>query len=242
MKCKSSRFFVLLSAVLLIVLSSLSCSESPSDPSGPVNLLSEPIAYYTFSGNADDDSGSGNDATVVGAALTTDRFDSADSAYSFNGTNQYIQTPLTSNQLPLSFSVWFKSSVNWEERSIVDSDMAGHYGHSLITGWWGGDDELDIEYHDSGVNTDYSIEVDTWYHAVVTFSDVIRLYVNGVKVGDDHDYPSATLDGDDFRFGRHNANDPQWFSGTIDDVRFYDWVLTQAHVDTLYSEGGWTGR
>ena len=241
MKRDSSRFFVLLSVILLVVLSTLSCSTS-SGPSEVTHLLSEPLAYYPFNGNANDESGSGKDGTVNGAVLTTDRFDDADAAYSFNGTDQYIQTTLDSNRLPLSFSVWFKSSANWGERSIVDSDVSGLWGHSLITGWWGGDDKLDVEYHNSWVDTDYSIELDTWYHAVVTFSDVIRLYVNGVKVGDDHDYPPETLDGDNFRFGRHNAGDPQWFSGTIDDVRIYDWVLTQAHVDTLYSEGGWTGR
>ncbi len=241
MRHDSWSLFVVLSVIVLVALFSLSCSTS-SGPSESNNLLSEPIAYYPFSGNADDESGNGKDGTVNGAVLAADRFDDADSAYSFNGTNQYIQTPLTSNQLPLSFSVWFKSTANWGERSIVDSDVSGLGGHSLISGWWVGDDELDIEYHPGGVNTGFSIDVDTWYHAVVTFSDVIRLYVDGVKVGEDYDYPSATLDGDDFRFGRHNAGDPQWFSGTIDDVRFYDWVLTQAHVDTLYSEGGWTGR
>jgi len=241
MKCDSSRFFVLLSVVLL-ALSSLSCSESSSGPSEVTHLLSEPLAYYPFNGNANNESGSGEDGTVNGAVLTTDRFDDADAAYSFNGMDQYIQTPLTSNQLPLSFSVWFKSSANWGERSIVDSDVAWHFGHSLITGWWGGDDELAVEYHDGGVDYDYSIELGTWYHAVVTFSSVIRLYVDGEKVGDDFDYSTYNADGDDFRFGRHNPNDPQWFSGTIDDVRFYDWVLTQAHVDTLYSEGGWTGK
>ncbi|MEA3408943.1 MAG: LamG domain-containing protein [Candidatus Eisenbacteria bacterium] len=241
MKCDSARFFVSLSMILFVALFTWSCSSS-SGPSETTHLLSEPIAYFPFNGNADDESGNGEDGTVNGAVLTTDRFDDADAAYSFNGTDQYIQTPLTSNMLPLSFSVWFKSSANWGERSIVDSDVAGDGGHSLITGWWGGDDELDVEYHGGGVDSDYSIELDTWYHAVVTFSDVIRLYVDGEKVGEDFDYSTYDADGDDFRFGRHNVSDPQWFSGKIDDVRFYDWVLTQTHVDTLYSEGGWTGR
>ena len=235
-------YFVSLSMILLVALFTLSCSESSSSPSENNNLLSEPIAYYTFSGNAVDESGNGEDGTVNGAVLTTDRFDDADAAYSFNGTDQYIQTPLTSNQLPLSFSVWFKSNANWGERSIVDSDIAGDGGHSLITGWWNGDDELDVEYHPAELSTGYHIEMDTWYHVVVPFSSAICVYVDGVNVVDDFDYPAQELDGDNFRFGRHNPVDPQWFSGVIDDVRFYDWVLEQAHVDTLYSEGGWTGR
>lgn len=198
------------------------------------------LAHYAFNGNAEDESGNQNHATVYGATLTTDRFDNDDSAYSFDG-GDYIQTPVDSKTRPISFSVWFKASDVSGERSIVDSDVSGHYGHSLIIGWWTGDGNLDIEYHNSGVSTDFNIDADTWYHAVVNFSDVIQLYVNGVKVGEDHDYPAVALDGDYFRLGRHNPGDPQWFSGTIDDVRFYDRVLTEDDVQTLYSEGGWTG-
>ncbi|MEJ2448884.1 MAG: hypothetical protein P8Y37_13220, partial [Anaerolineales bacterium] len=56
--------------------------------------------------------------------------------------------------------------------------------------------------------------------------DSIWLYVDGARIGA-WAYPAATLDGDLFRFGRHNAADPQWYAGTIDDVRFYERVLTE---------------
>ena len=75
MKHDSSRFFVLMSLILLVALSSLSCSSSSSGPSESNKLLSEPIAYYPFNGNANDESGSGKDGTVNGAVLTADRFD-----------------------------------------------------------------------------------------------------------------------------------------------------------------------
>lgn len=48
------------------------------------------VAYLPFSGNASDVTGNGYDGTVYGAALTTDRFGNADSAYHFDG-NDYIQ-------------------------------------------------------------------------------------------------------------------------------------------------------
>jgi hypothetical protein len=48
------------------------------------------VAYYPFSGNADDASGKGNDGIVSGATLTTDRFGNANSAYYFDGTSSYI--------------------------------------------------------------------------------------------------------------------------------------------------------
>lgn len=42
------------------------------------------VAHYPFNGNANDESGNGNDGTVYGnVALTTDRFGNANSAYLF---------------------------------------------------------------------------------------------------------------------------------------------------------------
>ena len=50
------------------------------------NLLS----YYPFNGNVDDESGNANHGTVYGATLTEDRFGNANSAYSFDGVDDYI--------------------------------------------------------------------------------------------------------------------------------------------------------
>ena len=48
------------------------------------------VAYYPFNGNANDESGNGNDGTVNGATLTEDRCGNANSAYSFDGADDYI--------------------------------------------------------------------------------------------------------------------------------------------------------
>lgn len=53
----------------------------------PTNGL---VSYYGFNGNANDCSGNSNNGTVNGATLTTDRFGNTNSAYSFNGTSDYI--------------------------------------------------------------------------------------------------------------------------------------------------------
>ncbi len=50
------------------------------------------IAYYPFNGNANDESGNQNHATINGATLTADKDDNLNSAYSFNGLNNYIET------------------------------------------------------------------------------------------------------------------------------------------------------
>ena len=52
-----------------------------------INIDSGLVAHYPFNGNANDESGNGNDGTVNGATLTTDRFGNANKAYSFDGVS-----------------------------------------------------------------------------------------------------------------------------------------------------------
>lgn len=60
----------------------------------PTNGL---VGWWGFNGNANDESGNGNNGTVNGATLSTDRFGNSNEAYSFNGTNNYIDCgPLNS--------------------------------------------------------------------------------------------------------------------------------------------------
>lgn len=200
-----------------------------------VRARADLIAEYLFEGSPLDTSGYGREAVVHGATLTVDRFGRPDAAYAFDG-NDYLQTPLNSNFTPLSFSVWFKADVVTGERSIVDSDVSGHWGHSLIIGYWNGDGTLDVQYHNSHVESGFSVFPNRWYHAVVTYSDTIGLWVDGLLIAS-QSYPANPFDGTDFRLGRHNEADPQWFQGSIDDVRFYDHVLASEEIQALAAEG-----
>ncbi|HEY4798059.1 MAG TPA: LamG domain-containing protein, partial [Bacteroidia bacterium] len=68
------------------------------------------IAWYPFSGNAVDSSGNGNNGTVNGATLTTDRFGNANGAYNFNGVNSFIQISspnlIPAGNSPRAISAW----------------------------------------------------------------------------------------------------------------------------------------
>ena len=54
------------------------------------------VGWWPFNGNANDESGNGNNGTVNGATLTSDRFGEVNKAYSFDGSN------LVSNFITLS--------------------------------------------------------------------------------------------------------------------------------------------
>ena len=55
-----------------------------------VDLQKGLVAYYPFNENANDESGNGNNGTIHGASLTTDRNGNSESAYQFDGINDYI--------------------------------------------------------------------------------------------------------------------------------------------------------
>lgn len=50
------------------------------------------VGWWPFTGNANDSSGNGNNGTVTGATLTSDRFGNANASYFFDGINDWIQT------------------------------------------------------------------------------------------------------------------------------------------------------
>ncbi len=65
------------------------------------------IAYYPFSGNADDESGNGNHGIVYGATLAEDRFGKENNAYYFDGADDLIQIDdFSISYDSLSISAW----------------------------------------------------------------------------------------------------------------------------------------
>ncbi len=74
------------------------------------------VAYFKFSGNTADSSGHLNHGTNVNAALTNDRFGTTNSAYSFDGKDDYIYVDsikgLPAGKVPRTVGVWFLSAGN----------------------------------------------------------------------------------------------------------------------------------
>lgn len=150
-----------------------------------------PISIYTLdNGSVEDSIEDPNLRTPAGTlygnpASTADRFGNPNGALLFDGIDDYVQTNEGSNFKPLTFSVWFRADDISGEHSIVDSDVSGAYGHSLIIGYDDPgrtddtpyDGSLDVQYHNGFWDTGVKIETGKWYHAFVTFGDEMRLYL-----------------------------------------------------------------
>ena len=206
------------------------------------------IAYYPFNGNTNDASGNGNNGTANGAVLTADRFGNANGAYSFNGTNAYVQVPnqsyLNGNTV-LTLCTWFKSSGTGNYRMLSKSAV-GDYQYGLpyinqevyVQAWTAdGGDHLQSR----------ALVTDGQWHFV---TGIIRnnlsaqLYVDGVLVS------SSTTPSSSWNL---SGSGPLWigaqpnasgilvafFPGLIDDIRIYNRALSATEVDSLYHLGNW---
>lgn len=198
------------------------------------------VAYYPFNGNANDESGNGHDGTVNGAVLTTDRSGNADSAYDFDGTDQYIsipRTPLLEPESSISVSLWFEANQT-DQTARVISKKHGTVSHTVVL--YVEDDKL-ISFVKTSSNGDHPqtgfTDTSSWHHAVVVYDGEFgRLYLDGVEK--DKDDMSGAVEWDDsydWIIGAYVAGGVQPFDGAIDEVRIYNRALGASEVSQLYS-------
>ena len=200
----------------------------------PTNGL---IAWYPFSGNANDASGNSNNGTVNGATLITDRFGNANSAYYFDGSAiiTVADAPSLNIQQPngqITVSVWA-----YKTGSQIDGHLIGKRGTSYQyqlafnfptygIGWGGAGAYLE--------NILYTFPINVWIHYVGTFDgSVWKLYKDGLLVGSLTALLPAPVS-DVLIIGGSGNNTK--FVGNLDDIRIYNRALTTAEVTELYNE------
>jgi hypothetical protein len=220
------------------------------------------VAYYPFSGNANDSSTNANDGTVYGSTLTIDRFGNTNSAYSFNGTNNYIEVVHSSTlQFALhqqSISCWVKITqipISIDEQAIFEkmeqhlgTDPTGNsaQGFKVVFASSG-----DIYYSiKSGSSSNWCsvtipinlLSMNQYYNIAFTNNnDSLKSYLNGVKINSTK-IPSGTTIGTNsspFLIGKElwtsNGANMDYFKGILDDIAIYDRALTDSEIDSVYN-------
>ena len=215
----------------------------------PTNGL---VGYWPFNGNANDESGNGNNGTVNGAVLTSDRNGSSNSAYLFNGTTDYINI-LASNSLnfetnnKFSISYWVKAqSLSTSQLSIVLNKQTSL--GSTQDGW-----NSNIETNNkctlriqNGTSTSSCtfnsgstlISPSIYYHVVQIFDNgTYKIYINNASVSQGS---CAALIGDNTSnmfIGKPiwTAPNAKGTNGIIDDIAIYNRALTDQEVTNLYN-------
>jgi len=195
----------------------------------PTNGL---VAWYPFNGNANDESGNGNNLVNFGASLVADRVGSCNSAYLFNpGNYLFKSSPNTSGQ-SFTWSIWMKKiNSDIESHGIAEtnngSTSGGGFGCSFNI----------PQFICQGISTNVTnstttIGINAWYHYVVTKSGTqFKIYINGALNSSGNSsylaYNSTTY----LRIGGNNISG----EAIIDDVSMWNRELTQAEIQNLFA-------
>jgi hypothetical protein len=149
-----------------------------------------------FNSNANDESGNGNDGTVNGATLTTDRFGNANSAYDFDGVNDFIVVndapELRVTNTDFTMSAWINIISYGTQYAIFSkrSSASGANGYVYLVASSTANPPGMIMYTASGSTdpesyTNNSVTLNQWVHATITFD---------VNTGDLATYINRELD------------------------------------------------
>jgi len=211
------------------------------------DLSSGLIADYSFSGNANDASSYSQNGTVYGATLTIDRFGNPDSAYSFDGIDDYIDfgagtSTLFDSSDSFTLSAWIQHSASSTFDSIIvrHDDRYGTFNYAIgvlnnkfvLTA-----DQAHIASYWLTSGTD--ITDGLWNHVVGVYDNKnMTIYINGTEVGSAV-FPAGGM-GDStasLYVGKTGYlsvyPDNRYFNGAIDGVRIYNRALTGSEVYDL---------
>jgi hypothetical protein len=207
------------------------------------------VGWWPFNGNANDESGNGNNGTVNGALLTSDRNGVANSAYSFDGVDDRIEIAHNSNlnNGAVSISIWYNATTflasNGFGAHLISKRESSGWGNSFQMNTASSQTENSIWadwtigsnggiYHNSN-----ALNTNTWFNVVYTHDlTSVKLYINGLLV---ETIPSPGILGSNnlpLWFGaRPNAgSNSAWYSGKLDDSGIWNRALTEAEILALY--------
>jgi hypothetical protein len=216
----------------------------------PDNLQNGLVGYWPFCGNANDESGNGNDGTVNGATLTEDRFGDTNAAYDFDGESNFIEV-LHSQTLTfensISISIWLNSpDYSLNTNGLVERVPLGKQrspdgsGIELETLDSGGDccgaqfylynGSQIVEYTPIG-----AMPIDEWVHLTGTYDGgTLNLYQNGQLLGSSSGICDLSAISQNLFFGKEGSIG-RFFKGRIDDIAIYNRALTPEEVLQLYT-------
>lgn len=215
------------------------------------------VAYYPFSGNANDSSGNNKHGTVMnGLAYSTDAHNNANRAASFDGVDDYITVADPTNafsppKLSVAFQVYLTdasarnmficksdfptpSSVSWGVNlsNKIGFTVADPTSGMSPCGQW-----LQNPVYDLPSNT--QLQNNRWYHITVIYNLGVELiYIDGeLDAARVSNYSSLMqCNQSHFKIGGWWQNDIISVHGKMDELRVYNRILAENEIEHLAAE------
>jgi hypothetical protein len=206
----------------------------------PTNGL---VGWWPFNGNANDESGNGNNGTVNGATLTNDRNGNVNSAYSFN--NSEITTFISSSQFSSDYtiSIWIRVNSN---NASFPTFLVGNNVPSGFTDPTYLIAQLNQQYKfvyymqiaptNAGVGLGQSntLNLNTWYHLVISSTNQqCKMYIDGLENSTAGPIYLSNI-GSYLHIG-NGRDSGEIFIGQLDDISIFNRSLSQQEITNLYN-------
>jgi len=196
------------------------------------------VAHYPFSGDANDQSGNENHLSVQGASLSTDRFGMTESAYSFDGKDDYLFADLDDRKGDFSLSLWAKANDVEQSRfrSVINIHDKTPGSAATCQIHTSGGRYPSYQFFSSNPES-FALVTTEWQHLAVTVSGkVVRFYENGKRVYSQELEGGAANQFSNIIIGQ-NRNRDRKYDGSIDDVYVYNRAINDAEVARLFNGG-----
>jgi hypothetical protein len=241
---------LLMTVIAIFGLATITSAQVPSYV--PTTGL---VGYWPFNGNANDESGNGNNGTVNGATLTSDRYGASNMAYSFDGVNDGLEVNNTIlPNVPNSYTINFwclLDTFNLTANGYTifdDCDSLQWYGKGRFlsnSSYFENSNFCFREYNNNIAND--SAFIGQWinYTCVLNLQNSkFLLYRNATLVDSANFIASSYVGGDrKTQIGRcqspisYNGMDyfTSFWDGKIDDFGVWNRALSQQEITDLYN-------
>lgn len=235
-------------ASLLFVTTLLATGSVAAQPVNysAVVLADAPVAYYRFEqvgATAVDSSPNGNNGTPVNGPAAVPGPPGLGGALAFDGINDHVVTPRTVGG-NFTLELWINTSANslggsqaFEGNGLLWSDVGGGANDFVLAflnnraAFFTGDPETTV------IGTG-AVNDGRWRHVVATRSQggLKEVWVDGVLQASGAG-GSAVLNANPQIVIGANTLDSRYFAGRIDEVAYYDRVLTPTQIRTHFAAG-----
>jgi len=205
--------------------------------------------YWPFNGNAYDESGNGNHASVNQPTLTEDRFGNPNSAYDFDGDDRMVVLSSNSlnptNQLTIAFWIKVNSTTNRWSPIIHKGEKGGSCCQNREYSVWL-NEQLYLSPRSAGdgsgehILNGNAVQLGEWifFTAVIDRRNhFMKVYINGVLDAQMSDSYSSFNNNDyDLEFGGtgEESSHHSPFNGVLDDIRIYTRALSESEIVELF--------
>ena len=219
------------------------------------SLLQGLVGYWPFCGNANDESGNGNNGIANQMVWGTDRFGKPNSAAEYNGNIQRairVPNPVGATGGQFTFSFWLKASGPYSiYNGIIDAKGSGMYCQMygplqqyINNGIYG---KLGFSGYLGNNPSTTSVNDSLWHHGVMVVdwpNGNVKIYVDG-DLDATRTFAPQTINpwtAIDFGNSFDNLNNPSAaaegvFGGSLDDIAIWNRAHSPQEITQLYNQG-----